>query len=192
MNTPKTKLSGTQLLADFQSAFISLSTIAAAQYQAQASEETIAQELASATGGGYLNPGALNPAAQESLSHASLNAHVMKVQAQQMRQLGEEQINSLQIELAALYGSRKITVSALPGSDRTPFDAVWFDNYDGFRSNEYKTHSLSGRITEINLRKNYIALKPKMVARLFNQQLTSYIVYVINPDTMEPAVSISI
>lgn len=184
-------VSGELLVADFQSAFATLATARYAQSEAQDSENAVVSELQSFSGQAYLNPGTINPMRQNDIGRASLNAHVMKVQAAQLQQLSQEQLATMQQQVSADYVGRKVRVSALNGGE-SPFDAVWFNDQTGYRSNIFDKPSVSGTISEINLEKNLLVLKPRLFPRLLNREFTAYFVYVIDPATLQPAVAIDL
>jgi hypothetical protein len=73
-----------------------------------------------------------------------------------------------------------------------PFDGVWFDQKYGYRSNTYKKRVIEGHIEEIAFEKNLLIIKPKRLMRLINTSLQYYVVYVIDPQTLKPAVEISL
>lgn len=183
--------SGDFLLADFQTAIAALATADYAQSQAQQTENAVMSELNALGGQNYLNPGAINPVRQEDIGRASLNAHVMKVQAAQIQRLSQGQLNTLQAEATAQYVGKKVTITALEGVE-SPFDAVWFNDQTGYRSNPYNKLTISGKIEDVQLAKNLLIVKPKLLPRLINRDFTAYYAYVINPGSLQPAVSITL
>lgn len=185
------EITGELLVADFQSAFAALATAQYAQSEAQNTENAVVAELHSMTGLSYLNPGSINPLRQNDIGRASLNAHVMKVQAAQLQQLSQEQLAALQDQVTADYLGRKVRISALDTSER-PFDAVWFSDHTGYRSNPIAKPNVTGTIAEVNLEKNLIVLKPRLLPRLINREFAAYFVYVIDPATLQPAVNIDL
>jgi hypothetical protein len=183
-------LSGDLLLADFQSAFVAIATAQFANDQAQQSEHAIVSELHDLSSHAYLNPESINPVRQNDIGHASLNAHVMKVQATQLQQMSQEQLSQQQSQVSSSYVGRKVRVAAL-NSTESPFDAVWFNDRTGYRTNVYKKSVITGTITEIDLAKNLLVVKPSLFPRLINREFTAYFVYVIDPSSVQPAVEIN-
>lgn len=182
---------GQQLVADFQSVILSLATAQVAAREAKHSEEAVLQQLSDVSRGLYLNPSALSEVDGNMAAHASLDAHVKKVQAEQLESMSMSQMYSTMAEDRDLYVGRKIRVTNLDKSYK-PFDGVWHDSRTGIRSNALKKVALEGTIEQINFEKNMLVLQPKRTATLFNQSLRKYLVYVINPDTLMPAVTIQV
>jgi hypothetical protein len=189
--TDTRQITGELLIADFQSALAALATAEYAQGQAQHTENAVVSELQAVSGQVYLNPGSINPIRQNDIGRASLNAHVMKVQAAQLRQLSQDQLAVMQTQVSGDYVGSKVRVTALGGAE-SPFDAVWFNDQTGYRSNEFKKPAITGTITEVNLAKNLLILKPKLLPRLINREFTAYFVYVIDPSNLQPAVTIDL
>lgn len=185
------EITGELLVADFQSAFAALATAQYAASEAEHSESAVVSELQSFSSQSYLNPGSINPVRQNDIGRASLNAHVMKVQAAQLQQLSLEQLETLQAQISADYVGRKVRVTTLRGQE-SPIDAVWFNDQTGYRSNVYKKTVISGTIAEVNLAKNLLVLKPKLLPRIINREFTAYFVYVIDPVDLQPAVGIDL
>lgn len=183
---------GNLLVANFQSALISMQTSEAASAQARHREETVVTEMAALSGRSYLQPSAIEQAAQQRIGRASIDAHVMKVQAQQLEQLSYQQITEIQSNSTAQYVGKKVRIRTLDSAAETPFDVVWFNPQTGYRSNRYKKTMLRGTISEIILTKNLLILQPKRTSRFLNRELDAYFVYVIDPLTLEPVVTIEI
>lgn len=187
----KMPISGDLLVADFQSAFVGLSTAEYAQTEASRSEEAIVSELHSLSSRAYLNPGGISPVRQNDIGRASLNAHVMKVQADQLKQMSTQQVMALQEDLSRRYVGKRVEITPL-GNGESPFDTVWFNDQTGYRSNPNTKKLIKGTITEIVLEKNLLVVKPTVFPRLINSDLTAYFVYVIDPLTARPAVKITL
>lgn len=185
------QITGEILVADFQSAFAALATAQYARDQAQHTENAVVSELNYISGQNYLNPSSISPVRQNDIGMASLNAHVMKVQAAQLQQMSHEQLETLQTQISDDFVGRKIQVTALQSAEN-PFDAVWFNDQTGYRSNTLKKSMISGTIVEVSLAKNLLVLKPKLFPRLINREFTAYFVYIIDPTTLQPAVKIDL
>lgn len=185
------QITGDLLIADFQSAIAALATAEYAVNEAAYSESAVVSELHSLSGQTYLNPGSISPVRQNDIGRASLNAHVMKVQAAQLQQLSQEQLQTLQSQISTDYVGRKVRVTALSTAG-SPFDAVWFNDQTGYRSNAINKKVIVGTINEISLAKNLLILKPNLLPRLINREFTAYFVYVLNPVDLQPAVKIEL
>ncbi len=182
---------GQQLINDFQTAIASIETTQAAQYEAERSENALVEHLRSISTGYYLQPGALAQDNQDAVTKASLDAHIKKVQAEQIVQLNAEQLADLQFRSKNDFLNRKVRISV---TDRkaNPIESVWFDSVTGYRTNATKRRRVLGRIEDILLDRNAIVIKPIGMTKLFNSGLQSFIIYVIDPDTLQPAISVEI
>ena len=182
-------ISGQQLVADFQTVGISRTTAIVAKEAAKQSEEVVMNQLSSVSGGNYLNPENINEAQGDYVVRASIDAHIKKVQAEQLDSLTSAQLNDIMTKDTASYKGKKVRVISIT-KDYKPFDGYWFDPKNGPRSNELKKQVVEGKIAEINFEKNLIVLEPTRLSRLISSSLKSYAVYVINPQTLMPAVEI--
>ena len=187
MNQQNTNILGQQLISDFQTVFMSKMTASAAKQAAKQSEDVVMQELTSASAGSYLNPANISEAEGDYVVRASIDAHIKKVQAEQLSNLTAQQVQSIIIKDTTDFVGRKVRILAI-SKDYRPFDGYWFDNKNGSRSNELRKPSVEGKITEIDFEKNLIVIKPNRLATLLNSSLKNYVVYVINPKTLLPAV----
>lgn len=191
MKREKPVLSGELLVADFQNAFVSAATAEYAKQSAAQSENDLLNQLSYWSGGNYLNPGNIDANVQQDVSRASLDAHVKKVQAQQLESLSLAQLSALITEDNKVYKGKKVVIEAIH-SEIKPIDAVWFNPRTGYRSNTIQKSSVTGTIQEVALDKNVLILKPKMLPRMINKEFQAYFVYIIDPRTAQPMVRISL
>ncbi|MDB5170204.1 MAG: hypothetical protein JWN82_600 [Candidatus Saccharibacteria bacterium] len=183
--------SGQQLLADFQTAFVSAATIEAAKYEATRSEDELIDHLSAVSSGTYLNPGNLSSDMQADLTRSSLDTHIKKVQARQLDSMNAQQLKQLLDEDRTMYIGRKISVRVLnPRSEAV--ESVWFDQRAGFRSGTTKKQKITGVVQDVLLDRNALILKPTLSGRLLNTSLENYMVYVIDPDTLMPMVEFTL
>lgn len=183
--------SGQQLLADFQTVFVSAATTEAAKYEAVRSENALLDHLAAAGGGGYLNPGDLSFDAQADLTRTSLDTHIKKVQAQQLDSMNVRQLQDLQKAARETYIGCKIAVATLQPKSNA-IESVWFDQRSGFHSSVTRRRKVTGIVQDVLLDRNVLIIKPPFSARLFNSSLESYMVYVISPDSLMPMVDLTL
>lgn len=184
-------LTGQLLLADFQTAFVSTATVETAKYEAERSEGNLMDYLADVSSGGLLNPTTISDSSQTIITRASLDAHIKKVQAQQMEALGNTELQRLMEADQSLYRGHKIRVTALPRSPNA-FASMWFDNQTGFRRGELKKGQVTGVIDNVLLDKNTLLLRPTRIMRLINPSLHYYVISVINPETLLPMVEFAL
>lgn len=184
-------MTGVQLVADFQTAFVAVSTSQMAQFEAERTEQDLLQQLTYWSHGGYLSPGTIDNTQQQDISRASLDAHVKKVQSEQVGQMSQQQVAFLSESAKEACIGRKVTVGVLQGRFN-PVDVVWFNPQTGYRSNEARKQTVSGVIKDVVLEKNMLLLEPPRLQRMLNRELTAYIVYVIDPETAQPAVTLTL
>ncbi len=188
MSSTSIEISDQSLVADFQSAYIALATSSAANQEAARSEQQLVEQLSYWTGGNYLQPGAIDKSVQDTISRASLDAHVKKVQAQQFENANNIQLADLIHQDQVAYVGKKVVISSLPNVN--PFDAVWFNEQTGYRSNTIKKRQIKGTIQEVILERNILVIKPTLLSRIIPSELSAYFVYVINPETALPMVDL--
>lgn len=183
--------SGQQLLADFQTVFVSTATTEAAKYEAVRSENALLDHLAATGGGSYLNPGDLSSDAQADLTRTSLDTHIKKVQAQQLDSMNVRQLQDLQKAARGTYIGCKVGVTTLQPKSNA-IESVWFDQRNGFYSSVARRRKVTGIVQDVLLDRNVLIIKPPFSARLLNSSLVSYMVYIINPDNLMPMVDLAL
>lgn len=179
------------LIADYQTVFVSTATTEAALYEANRSENALISQLESISSGTYLNPAAIPGTYQDDVTRASLDAHIKKVQADQLHSMNQSQIAALVEQARSTYRNRKIQVT-ITAPQKEPVEMVWFDEQHGYRSSIYKKQRLSGIIEDVLLDRNILLLKPTLSMRLINSRLQNYICYVIDPETLSPMIDVTI
>ena len=189
MRNKKSNLTGEQLVTDFQTVTMYLMTADAAKQAAKQSEDAVMQELSSVSSGNYLNPANINEAQGDYVARASVDAHIKKIQAEQLDDLSNAQLKAIIIKDTTDFVGRKVRIVASSAEYR-PFDGFWFDNKKGSRSSELNKQTVEGKIIEIDFRKNLLVLKPNRFSSLLSSSLQNYMVYVVNPHTLLPAVEI--
>ncbi len=182
-------VSGQLLVANFQTAFLNIATTTVAEHEATRSEAALEDHLAALSGGMYLQPGNLDEGTQHDISRESLDAHIKKIQARQLSALSDAQLEELVTQTKATYQSRKVKVTVLDATN-SPLEYIWFNPHTGYRTSTSKKLSVTGTIEEIRLEDNVLLLRPSFWARLPNRELTSYAVYVIDPDTLVPMIEL--
>jgi hypothetical protein len=186
----KPELSGQGLVADFLGAMTNLTTAQTAAFVAKQSET---QTLATieAANPQYVTPRDLTPEAQDRLVRSSLNAHLQKVQAEQLDAMTEQQLQAAEAAAREQYLGKKLTITVLD-PEFEPIESYWFDSKTGEeRRGILKTKTIKGSIHDLSLRKNVLMIKPTLVARTILPERKFLFVYVINPNTLQPAVSVS-
>ncbi len=187
-------LNGEQLVSDFLAAMTNRAAAETAQVIAEQTEKDTLQTLA-VTGtapGGYLSPGSIPQPFQQDLVRSSLDAHVKKVQAEQVRALAANQLTQMQIQNEAVYLNRRAQITVLDASTQ-PIESYWLNEQTGQESiGVIKKPTIKGFVRTISLERNLLILEPTLSARLLNPARKYFLVYVINPQTLTPAVKINL
>ncbi len=189
-NTP-TPISGQLLVADFQTVFITVATTMAAKQEAERSESALVSQLSYISNGSLLNPSNLGADAQTAITRESLDAHIKKVQAEQLSALSAQQLENLMHQDKMRYVGKKVKVTVLD-TVIPPIESVWFNPHTGYRNSITKKMVLAGTIEEVLLDQNALVLKPPFMSQLINRELQHYVVYIVNPDSLAPMVELTL
>lgn len=187
-HTATASLSGQQLVADFQNVFISQATIEAAQYEANRSEDELNYALSSLAGGNYLSPGTMSEGVRDSVTRASVDAHLKKFQAQQLVNMSAQQLQALIKDDQTAYKGKKVQITVLPGISEVAF-AIWFNPQTGYRNSVIKKAKITGAIETVLLDQNLLVIRPPLLPRLLNSELQQYVVRIISPASLQPLVA---
>ena len=192
--TPAVVTSGTLLLADFVTAMNNLVTAETAKYMAKRSERETVESIKNAAtqSQAYSNPNDIAAAVQADLVKSSLNAHLQKAQSEQIHSFTYQQLAEMEIKAKQNYVGRKVRVTITDRSFK-PVESYWLDSNSGqYRQGVISSKSVKGIIDEINFSKNLLVLKPTFGASLIVPQRKYFAVYPINPETLQPAVELSL
>ncbi len=183
--------SGPALLNDFLAAYVALATVETARYEAEQSEASALDYLNHAGSGRFLHPGAIPEDSQTKITRASLDAHIKKVQAQQLAKYSRSELEEMQQHAQQLYRGLRVRVTN-PSGRRDVIESVWYDKQRGYRTGIYLKASVSGIIDEVLLREGILVLRPRKHWRLLNPSLTGYYIHVIDPIKMAPRVHLQL
>lgn len=192
-NSNKALISGDRLVTDFQAAITNLSTAETAKYAAKMSEAETTQILQQlgAGNGLYLTPDDIPDEAKDRLVQDSLDAHIKKVQSEQISAAATQQIAQINLQLNQLYRNKKVLVTSLGGNFQ-PIDVISFNNKTGQHVTHASHKTIKGYIQEIAVEQNALVLRPSLGTLFLSPDRKNYFVYVINPETLQPAVRISL
>ena len=183
---------GTDLVEQFKNALILRSTVQYAKEEAERSEQETVQGLDVISRGTYLNPSVVPVDLQNQLTRASVDAHIKKVQANQIDQSSRQQMAELQENANKKYVGRKVIVTILNGLEK-PVESIWLNPNSGqYYNGVLNTKSVTGTIEELMLEKNALLLKPHFWSRVGAKNRKYFLVYVISPDTLEAFVKFDI
>ncbi len=176
---------GTDLLEHFKNALILRSTAKYAKEEAERSEQETVQGLDAISRGTYLNPSIVPIDLQNQLTRASVDAHIKKVQANQIDESSRQQMTELQENANQKYVGKNVIVTILNKSAK-PVESIWLNPNTGqYYNGVLNTKSVTGTIEEIMLEKNALLLKPHFWSRVGAKNRKYFLAYVISPDTLE-------
>lgn len=191
--TSKPVVSGEQLVADFHSAILNLVTMDAAQAEAKRSEAGVTEALQYATNAGngvYITPGDIAPDTADYLVKNSLDAHLKKVQAEQIQSFTLAQVEKLQADTLDKYKGRKVRVTRIDDTEDT-FVPLWEDSQTGeLKRGKYTGKAIVGAVEDLSFEQNTLVLRPTLSARTINPGRRYFLVAVISMQTLAPAVKI--
>lgn len=188
------QISGDLLISEFQSAMVNLSTAYMAEAEAQHTEEDIENTLkyAPPSNGVFLRPDDISTAAADRLVKTSVDAHVKKVQAEQIKAYTASQVSQQQMEAEQKYKGRKVQITAV-GDSKDVFIPLWLDkNTGGLREGTFKGKAIAGTIEDLALEKNLLVIKPNLMWRTIQPDRKFFLVVVINVHTLNPNIKIGI
>lgn len=129
---------------------------------------------------------------QLDIARTSMNAHMQKAQAMQAEAYNSEQLHEASKMLRERYEGHRVIVRVVSKGEK-PVQSYWRDMMTGKLSATLRSpKKLSGTIEFINLAGNFIIVRPGVLAKAVNHNLEYHRVYIINPATLEPMVSLSI
>lgn len=189
------RLNGANLVSDFQSALTNKLTEQMASIAARQSEQDTLQNIMSSGVARDLST-PLTPemsvGTQDLLVRSSLDAHVKKVQATQVRSMVASQMIKMQSESESTFVNKKVAIKVLDQVFE-PVESYWFNSKTGHEHiGLVKRALIKGTITKINLDQNLLIIEPTLSSRLINPSRKYYLVYVINTETLTPAVTIDL
>lgn len=184
-------VSGPLLVADFKTAVANLTTMHTAQFLAKQSEQAVLGVIGEAARMVTTPNGQNNVVNQETIQQ-SLDAHVKKVQAEQIASVALRDTTEHELIDSQQYKGKKVIVTAIHGFD-TPFEAAWLNEQTGeYKVNSYRTKSIRGTIDDLSLSKNIIVIKPTFLSLTLTPARKYFLVHVIDIHSLEPAVSIDL
>lgn len=186
--------SGDLLVSEFQSAMVNLSTAYVAEAEAQHSEVDIENTLkyAMPNNGVFLTPGDITPEAADRLVKTSVDAHLKKVQAEQIKAYAASQVSQQQMDAEQKYKGRKVQITTI-GDSKDVFIPLWLDkNTGGLREGTFKGKTIAGTIEELALENNLLVIKPNLMWRTIQPDRKFFLVVVINMQTLTPNVKIKL
>lgn len=189
---PAVVVSGDALVADFVTAMTNLTTAEVAKYTAEQSEHDTISTIRDASQGTYVDPVNFSAGSQESLVQSSLNAHIQKVQADQLSSFTHAQIVQMEAEIKHKYSGKKLLVTVLDPIGQ-PIESQWHNSRTGqYGSGQMTAAKIKGIVEDVSLTKNVLLLRPTFAARVILPSRKYYAVYIVNPNTLTPMVRLTV
>lgn len=182
---------GAQLVSYFQSVFFNLANMEVSRQEATISEQRAVSELQYFGGANVLNPKNIPVDSSAEIAKSSVDAHIKKVQAEQIEHLTNVQLEAAKSEVSTQFVGRKVAIK-IHAKEYGIVESVWFSPSKGYTTSDVKTNGIKGRIKEVLLDKNALLIEPSLAARLIDSGRKFYVVYVIDPNTFEPRVDIEV
>ncbi len=179
------------LIEEFRSEVTNLVTMYSAEATAGMSESNTLRTLEElhAGNGLYLTPEDIPEEMRERLTRDSLDAHLQRVQSEQIAAAAQQAVYGREDELKKKYIGRK-HVFLLEDASFQPFESVWLvQNSNELSASVIKARRVSGIIEDLSFEKNLVVLRPTYFSRLFTPRRKYFLVHVINTSTLTAAVS---
>jgi hypothetical protein len=186
--------SGDLLIADFQYAQQSLATVEGLKSLARQTEEYALNNIASVPtrNGQYVTPYDIPQEKHSPITRASVDAHLQKVQAEQVESYNSNELKVLSEEANKTYLGKRVQILAT-NNEIKPILVCLKDPYTGAQYlGRSQPKFISGKIKELKLEDNLLIIKPAITKKLLNRYVDYYLVYVINPNNFEPLISMTI
>ncbi|MDB5182604.1 MAG: hypothetical protein JWO47_388 [Candidatus Saccharibacteria bacterium] len=183
---------GMGLMQEFVSAVANQSVAAGLKQQAERDEILALQNIAAvgAHNNVYVTPNDIPPEQQAIIAKASVNAHLQKTQALQVAVYTDNQVLLAELQVKEKYRGLKVSIRVLI-DEPWPIDTFWRDAHGRSHLNEHGPKKVSGYIEDIDLRKNFILIRPTRAFKMINNSIQIHRVYMVDPNEMKPLVGIS-
>ena len=182
-------------MADFESAINNIATAQTAKYVARQTEQQTMQTLnqvSAQSNAVYVTPQDIAPDVQTEIARASLDAHLKKAQAAQIDAFAEQQLAETEQADKKDYIGKKVKVTIIDKPFK-PVESYWFNDRTGqYDQGNVSFGSVKGLIQDLSFRKNLIVIKPTLRSRIIMPKRKFLFIYVINPETLKPAVDLAL
>lgn len=180
-----------RLIDDFTLAAHEVSAMYTAANSAVVSEQQTQQlvEQLYARNGLYVTPHDMSLETQSEFTARSADTQLKKLQSAQISAATKLQLEEMEAQLIKDFKGKKVTFTALTGQFQ-PFDALWQNVRTGKPESVTLTaKQITGYIYDISLEQNLVLLTPGFLQRKINPNRKLFMVYVINPGTLQPGVT---
>jgi len=190
----KPVISGDLLVSDFISAMTNLTTAETAKYVASQTEQQTMDELRNVsahTNPVFLTPADIDPQAQAHIARQSLDAHLQKAQSEQISTFTAQQVAQMEVEDRQNYKGKKVQITIIDKAFE-PIESIWQDKRTGQYRRGVMKKAMKGVIEEVDFRQNRLVIKPTFVGGLLVPDRKFFLVYPVNPETLQAAVKLTI
>lgn len=144
-----------------------------------------------AQNGLYVTPHDMNSEVQAEFAAVSADAQLKRMQSSQISAATQSNLIEHNELLNKAFVKKKLHFTASDPKYK-PFESVWFNPQTGGTDTVLlKTNSITGVVENINLEQNLVVLRPSLIQRKLNPNRGFLLVYIINPVTLDPAVTVS-
>jgi hypothetical protein len=159
------------------------------EYKTDSKEKTAMEIISSLDMDQLFAPSQIPEHEREKILMVSADAEIHKAQVNRIKELVRLSLSNLDEQTLSSYRHKRIKVTAHAQQAIYP---LWRDKVTG-RGYYSKGHPrvIKGSISELSLDENFFILKPTVARKLINKTIVSYKVFVIDPNTLEPLISIS-
>jgi hypothetical protein len=175
-----------ELVQNFLSAIGNLVSVERAKIIASQTEQQVIEGLDAiqTSNGLYLTPQDIPQSVAGRVVHDSVNAHLTKVQSEQLAQVALSEVSRLELETKQKFLHKKVIITVNKDC-KDAVDAVLDDKNTGeIRVTPYNGKKIKGTIEDLSFENNVIIIKPTLTAKFITPNRHFFHVYVINTQTM--------
>ena len=186
------KLDNSDLIQCYINALTNLVSMERAKYAADVSEQTVLNELSNLnrSNGIYVRADDISEEAGQRVLKESVNAHLTKVQSEQIVSAAQAEVARLEEETKKKFVGKKVQIS-VRDKNLDVVDQVLVDKNTGqYRVSKFTAKSIKGTIENISFADNLLVLKPTLKSRMIVPNRLLVHVYVINLEDMTPNIVI--
>lgn len=182
------------LLQSYINAISNIVTMQTANFLAEDYEKEIVNNLGSLNtrNGVFITTSDIPDGRAEKFVKDSVNAHLAKVQSNQIKSVTVQEIERLKTDTLRRFKGKKINIIKI-NSKSDIFDAVYLDSETGgYRISKYTAKSIKGTVEDISYEDNLLVIKPSYFSRILAPNRILIHVYVLDIQTMEPNINVKV
>jgi len=183
----------TELIQAYVSGVGNIITMNRAKISADQTEAKLYDRLGNlgASNGVYITSSDIPLEAGEQFVKDSVNAHLSKIQAQQISNATIDEVATLEQATKKRFIGRKVTISR-PSKNIDVIDAVMVDSKTGeYRTSKSTAKKVSGYIQDVSFENNLLILKPTFIASKLTPNRLAYQIYMLEIPTLSANVAIT-